>query len=92
MIQAAALSASRGVCGAAELGRIEALVRRAGPALADPGRHRPGGPWSRAWALDKKSHAGKIKFVLCEGIGGTRFQWFSAAEIVRELASRPRNH
>jgi len=38
-------------------------------------------------ALDKKSHAGKIKFVLCEGIGSTRFQWFSAAEIVQELTS-----
>jgi len=86
MIQAAALSASRGVCGAAELGRIEALVRRAGLpwripddiALAD---------LVDGLELDKKSHAGKIKFVLCEGIGGTRFQWFSAAEIVRELAS-----
>ena len=86
MIQAAALSAGRGLCSAAELGRIEALLRRAGL------------PWRlpedialedlvAGMALDKKSHAGKIKFVLCEGIGRTRFQWFSAAEIVRELAS-----
>ena len=85
MIQAAALSAGRGLCSAAELGRIEALVRRAGL------------PWRipddialedlvAGMALDKKSHAGKIKFVLCEGIGRTRFQWFSATEIVRELA------
>ena len=86
MIQAAALSAGQGLCSAAELGRIEALLRRAGL------------PWRlpedialedlvAGMALDKKSHAGKIKFVLCEGIGRTRFQWFSAAEIVRELAS-----
>ena len=86
MIQAAALSAGQGLLSAAELGRIEALVRRAGL------------PWRipedialddlvAGMALDKKSHAGKIKFVLCEGIGRTRFQWFSADEIVRELAS-----
>jgi len=24
---------------------------------------------------------------LCDGIGGTRFQWFSPDEIVRELAA-----
>ena len=86
MIQAAALSAGQGLCSAAELRRIEALVRRADL------------PWRipddialedliAGMALDKKSHAGKIKFVLCEGIGGTRFQWFSPQEIVRELAS-----
>ncbi len=86
MIQAAALSAAQGLCSAAELGRIEALVRKAGL------------PWRipddialddliAGMALDKKSHAGKIKFVLCEGIGGTRFQWFSPDEIVRELAA-----
>lgn len=86
MIQAAALSAGQGLCSAAELGRIEALVRKAGL------------PWRipddialddliAGMALDKKSHAGKIKFVLCEGIGGTRFQWFSPDEIVRELAA-----
>jgi 3-dehydroquinate synthase len=85
MIQAAALSAGQGLCSAAELGRIEALVRRAGL------------PWRlpddialedlvAGMALDKKSHAGKIKFVLCNGIGRTRFQRFSATEIVRELA------
>ena len=87
MIQAATLSAGRGLLSDAELERIEALVRRAGL------------PWQipddialedlvAGMALDKKSHAGKIKFVLCEGIGSTRFQWFSAAEIVRELMSR----
>ena len=86
MIQAAALSAGQGLCSAAELRRIEALVRRADL------------PWRipddialedliAGMALDKKSHAGKIKFVLCEGIGGTHFQWFSPEEIVRELAS-----
>lgn len=88
MVQAAALSASRGLCSAADLERIENLVRRAGL------------PWRlpddvaledlvSGMALDKKSHAGKIRFVLCEGIGSTRFQWFSAAEIVQSLACRP---
>lgn len=86
LLQAAALSAGQGLLSATDLGRIEALVRRADL------------PWRipddialedliAGMALDKKSHAGKIKFVLCEGIGGTRFQWFSPEEIVRELAS-----
>ncbi len=86
MIQAAILSAGRGLCNATELGRIEALVRRAGL------------PWQvpddialedlvAGMAVDKKSHAGKIKFVMCEGIGRPCFQWVSASEIVRELAS-----
>lgn len=89
MIQAAALSAGQGLLSAAELERVEALVRRAGL------------PWRvpedialedliAGMALDKKSQAGKIKFVLCEGIGRTRFQWFSAHEIVRELVSCPK--
>ncbi len=86
MIQAAALSAGQGLCSAAELRRIEALVRRADL----PGRIPDDIALEdliAGMALDKKSHAGKIKFVLCEGIGGTRFQWFSPQEIVRELAS-----
>ena len=86
MIQASALSVARGLLTAAELARIEALVRRAGLPWRIPDdialQDLVGG-----MALDKKSHAGKIKFVLCEGIGRTRFQWFSASEIVRELAS-----
>ena len=85
MIQAAALSARRGLCSAAELARIEALVRRAGLPWRIPGDIALE-DLVAGMALDKKSHAGKIKFVLCEGIGRTRFQWFSATEIVRELA------
>ena len=85
MIQAAALSAGRGLCSAAELARIEALVRRAGLPWRIPGDIALE-DLVAGMALDKKSHAGKIKFVLCEGIGRTRFQWFSATEIVRELA------
>ena len=88
MVQAASLSARRGVCSAADLERIEGLVQGAGL------------PWRMpddvaledlvaGMTLDKKSHAGKIRFVLCEGIGSTRFQWFSAAEIVRNLTCRP---
>ena len=86
MIQAATLSASRGLCSAAELGRIEALVQRAGLPWRIPGDIALE-DLVAGMALDKKSQAGKIRFVLCEGIGRTRFQLFSAAEIVRELAS-----
>lgn len=86
MIQAAALSAGQGLCSAAELERIEALVRRAGLPWRIPDDIALG-DLVAGMALDKKSHAGKVRFVLCEGIGRTRFQWFSPAEIVRELGS-----
>ena len=86
MIQAAALSAGQGLCSAAELRRIEALVRGAGLPSRIPDDIALD-DLIAGMALDKKSHAGKIKFVLCEGIGGTRFQWFSPDEIVRELAA-----
>ena len=88
MVQAAALSASRGLCSTADLERIENLVRRTGLPWRLPDDVALGDLVS-GMALDKKSHAGKIRFVLCEGIGSTRFQWFTAAEIVRLLACRP---
>lgn len=88
MVLAAALSAGRGLCSAEDLGRIERLVRRAGLPWRLPDDVAPE-DLVAGMALDKKSHAGKIRFVLCEGIGSTRFQWFSANEIVRSLACRP---
>jgi 3-dehydroquinate synthetase len=38
--------------------------------------------------LDKKSAGGKIKFVLCVGIGKSRFYSLSPAEIVGALTSK----
>lgn len=85
MVLAAALSAGRGLCSTEDLGRIEGLVRRVGLPWRLPDDVAPE-DLVAGMALDKKSHAGKIRFVLCEGIGSTRFQWFSADEIVRSLA------
>ena len=39
-----------------------------------------------AMEVDKKSLAGKIKFVLCSGIGATRFKWLAPQEILERLS------
>ena len=39
-----------------------------------------------AMEIDKKAAGGKIKFVMCEGLGRTRFDWLAPDEILRGLA------
>lgn len=87
MVQAARISRGEGVCDRESFERIRRLIARAGlPAdlpenvsLAELVKHME---------VDKKSAAGKIKFVLCEGIGATRFHAFSPGEIVARLAKK----
>lgn len=84
MVQAAILSVEEGLCETNELTRLEGLVRAAGL------------PWQIPndigveqllddMALDKKSLAGKINFVLCNGIGATKFQRLTPQEILHRL-------
>lgn len=84
MLQAALLSAKEGLLTSDELYRIKDLVRSA---------HLP---WQippdislqdliSDMEVDKKSLAGKIKFVLCNGIGATRFQRLTPEEILQKL-------
>jgi 3-dehydroquinate synthase len=87
MLQAARISGAEGVCDPESFERIRRLIVRAGlPAelpedvsLAELVKHME---------VDKKSAAGKIKFVLCEGIGATRFRELSPREIVARLAGK----
>jgi 3-dehydroquinate synthetase len=39
-----------------------------------------------AMEIDKKAAGGKIKFVMCEGLGNTRFDWLAPDEILGGLA------
>jgi 3-dehydroquinate synthase len=67
MIAASRLAAKAGLLGAAQAGRIESLVRRAGGLPSAP-RQRP----DRLIAImgaDKKTRAGKLRFVLPDRIG-----------------------
>ena len=87
MVQAAAISVAEGVCDRPSFERIRRLVARAGlpvdlptdVELAELVRHME---------VDKKSAAGKIKFVLCEGIGRTRFHALAPSEIAARLAEK----
>lgn len=86
MVQAASLSVRQGLCDQTSLTRIRELIRKAGlpteiPVGVDPR------DLIRGMEVDKKSVGGKIKFVLCRGIGNTHFQWCSAEEIVALLAA-----
>ena len=86
MVKAAALSVQKGLCDKASFNRVIELVRLAGlPDEIPPGVS----PRSliEAMEVDKKAAAGKIKFVLCEGIGKTRFHWLAPDEIVSALGT-----
>jgi 3-dehydroquinate synthetase len=39
----------------------------------------------KAMQLDKKATDGRIKFVMSEGIGKTRFHWLSPGEVLAAL-------
>jgi 3-dehydroquinate synthetase len=41
----------------------------------------------QAMEVDKKAAGGKIKFVMCEGIGKTRFHLLSPSEILTGLSA-----
>ena len=85
MAQAAALSARQGLCDAQSLQRIVRLIERAGLPSAIPANVSMTG-LIQAMEVDKKAAAGKIKFVMCEGIGKTRFHWLAPSEILAALS------
>ena len=86
MVKAAALSVSQRLCDAACLKRVTALVERAGLPTKIPPEVSPK-TLIQAMEFDKKVAAGKIKFVMCEGIGKTRFHWLTPEEILRGLGA-----
>jgi 3-dehydroquinate synthase len=87
MVQAGAISVGAGVCDRKSFERIRRLVSRAGLPTEIPPHAEPDELVKRM-ELDKKSAGGKIKFVLCEGIGKTRFHLLAPAEIVAALTSK----
>jgi 3-dehydroquinate synthase len=86
MAKAAALSARQGFCDAKSLQRIVQLIETAGLPREIPGNVSLAG-LIQAMEVDKKAADGKIKFVMCEGIGKTRFHWLTPNEILNWLGA-----
>jgi len=86
MVKAAALSAQQGFCDQASFDRVVRLIKQAGLPTEIPGNvSLPG--LIQAMEVDKKAAGGKIKFVMCEGLGKTRFHWLSPNEILAALSA-----
>ncbi|MSP39103.1 MAG: 3-dehydroquinate synthase [Deltaproteobacteria bacterium] len=86
MVKAAALSQRQGFCDRQSFERIVALIKHAGlpseiPSTVSMPR------LIQAMEVDKKAAAGKIKFVMCDGIGKTRFHLLSPSEILAGLSA-----
>jgi 3-dehydroquinate synthase len=84
MAKAAAISQQQGLCDEPMVRRIHSLIEKTGlpkdlPKNLAPERLLQG------MELDKKSAGGKIKFVLCEAIGKTRFYSLSPQEVMTAL-------
>lgn len=86
IVQAARISVREQTCGAPIYDRIHGLVSRAGLPTEIPGDIDVVELVQRM-EVDKKAAGGRIKFVLCEDIGRTRFHSLSPAEIAAALTS-----
>ena len=86
MVKAAALSVQRGFCDQRTFERVRKLVKRAGLPLEIPSGVAMQS-LIQGMEVDKKSAEGKIKFVMCTGIGKTRFHWLSPGEILAGLGA-----
>jgi 3-dehydroquinate synthase len=86
MAKAAALSARQGFCDAKSLQRIVRLIEKAGLPSKIP-ESVSMTDLIQGMELDKKATGGKIKFVMCEGVGKTRFHWLTPSEILNGLGA-----
>jgi len=86
MAQAAAISVRQGVCDEESLRRIQRLIAKAGLPTAIPPDIKLS-ELVKKMEVDKKASGGKIKFVLCAGIGKTQFCWLSPEQIVTKPAA-----
>ncbi len=86
MVKAAALSVQEGFCDQRSFERIRKLVKKAGLPLEIPSGVSMQS-LIQGMEVDKKSAEGKIKFVMCTGIGKTRFHWLSPGEILAGLGA-----
>ncbi len=84
MVKALALSVQQGFCDKASFNRAVALVRKTGLPVEIPPGVLPQN-LIQAMEVDKKVAGGKIKFIMCEGIGKTRFHWLAPNEVLSAL-------
>jgi len=85
MAKAATISAGEGYCDDASLKRIHHLIERTGLPTELPS-YISLEELVKRMEVDKKSLAGKIKFVLCAGIGKVLFHRLSPEEIKNRLS------
>jgi 3-dehydroquinate synthase len=84
MVFAARLSQQRGLCSEATYERIRQLIKKVGLPVEVPAGVK-GEHLALVMETDKKTAAGKIKFVCIEEIGKTRFEYLNAKEIMGYL-------
>ena len=86
MVKAAMLSMQHGFCDQQSFERILKIITEAGlPSEIPAGLSLQS--VIEAIQLDKKAAEGKIKFVMSEGIGKTRFHWLSPREVLAALGT-----
>jgi 3-dehydroquinate synthase len=86
MVKAAALSVQQGFCDQQSFERVIKLIKKAGlPAEFPSGVSMQN--LIQNMEVDKKSAGGKIKFIICCGIGKTRFHWLTPGEILNALGA-----
>jgi 3-dehydroquinate synthase len=86
MIKAAMLSVQHGFCDQQSFERILKMITEAGlPSEIPAGLSLQS--VVDAIQLDKKAAEGRIKFVMSEGIGKTRFHWLSPREVLAALGA-----
>jgi 3-dehydroquinate synthase len=86
MAKAAFLSLQQGFCDRQSFERVIRLIKKAGlPVDLPPDVSVES--LLEGMEVDKKAAGGKIKFVMCGGIGKTRFHWLAPAEIVAALSA-----
>jgi 3-dehydroquinate synthase len=86
MAKAAAISYQQGFCDAKTLGRIIKLIKMAGLSTEIP-QEVSTQSLIEGMEVDKKSADGKIKFVVCTGIGKTCFHLLTAEQIAAALGT-----
>ncbi len=84
MAKAAAISARHGFCDRPGLERIRGLIEKAGLPAELP-KNVSRASLLQGMEVDKKSTDGKIKFVMCAGIGKTCFHGLLPAEVLASL-------
>ncbi len=86
MAKAALLSARCGFCDRKTFERIVRLIERAGLPTEIP-ENVSVQSLIQSIEVDKKAAGGKIKFIMCEGIGKTKFHWLAPEEILSALGA-----